>query len=119
MDFFNILFNHYSLRSAITGSFLAAFLDGIKPPSKVNMTLSITKLILDFIGRTALIPTLVSLPIMAFIGIISNRDIQIPIAPENKPIINVSALKIDDIFLLLAPIALSIPISLVRSKTDI
>ena len=38
--------------------------------------------------------------------------------PEHKPTINVSALKIEVIFFLDAPIALSTPISFVRSNTE-
>mgnify|MGYP004646651181 FL=1 len=42
-------------------------------------------------------------------------DIPIPIVPDSKPIIKVSALNIDEIFFLEAPIALKKPISLVIS----
>ena len=49
----------------------------------------------------------------------SNRVTPTPSPPDNKPMINVSALKIDEMFLFDAPIALKIPISLVRSITDI
>ena len=68
----------------------------------------------------ALILTLfVRLWITAFIIGISNNVIPIPSNPDNKPIIKVSALNIDETFLLDAPIALKIPISLVLSRTEI
>ena len=46
-------------------------------------------------------------------------EIPIPNKPDKSPIINVSALKIEEILLLEAPIALKIPISLVLSNTEI
>ena len=46
---------------------------------------------------------------------ISVYVIAIPINPDRKPIINVSALKIEEIFPYEAPILLKIPISLVLS----
>ena len=56
---------------------------------------------------------------MLLIGIINNNETPIPINPANNPTINVSALNIDEIFLLEAPIALNTPISFVLSNTDI
>jgi hypothetical protein len=53
------------------------------------------------------------------IGMFSSMVIAIPSKPANKPTINVSALKIEEIFFFDAPIALSTPISFVRSKTEI
>ena len=46
------LYNH-SVRSAMTGSFFAAFLDGIKPPIRVSTILSITKITEEPGGRKA------------------------------------------------------------------
>ena len=46
-------------------------------------------------------------------------DMPIPNIPDKNPIIKVSALNIDDILCLDAPIARSIPISFVLSYTDI
>ena len=99
---------------------VAAFLAGINPPIKVNTTLkTISKIPLPK-GRAALT---VSVPvrvwIIEFIGIKSNNVIPIPRVPEHIPIINVYALKTWEILCFEAPIARSIPISLVRSITEI
>ena len=37
------MFGAYSVLRAVTGSFLAAFLAGIKPPIKVSITLRMTR----------------------------------------------------------------------------
>ena len=52
------------------------------------------------------------------IGINNSLAISIPSAPENNPIINVSALNTLVISFFLAPIARKIPISFVLSKTE-
>ena len=44
---------YYSVRRAVTGSFLAAFLEGIHPPISVNIILSRTRITAPVIGRTA------------------------------------------------------------------
>ena len=49
----------------------------------------------------------------------SNSENSIPIKPEEKPIISVSALKTLEISFFDAPIERSTPISLVRSSTEI
>lgn len=83
----------YSARSAATGSFFAAFLDGIRPPISVRMTLRIISRIALPTGRTALIPVE---PVRAWItalpGINRSKVIPIPINPEQSPTIKVSAL---------------------------
>ena len=56
--------------------------------------------------------------IIAFIGINNNNEIPTPNNPEQSPMINVSALNTWDILCFDAPIARKIPISLVRSITD-
>lgn len=43
----------YSVRRAVTGSFFAAFLEGIHPPISVNIILSRTRITAPVIGRTA------------------------------------------------------------------
>ena len=55
---------------------------------------------------------------MLFIGINNNNETAIPSNPANNPTINVSALNIEEIFFLEAPIALSTPISFVLSNTE-
>ena len=68
----------------------------------------------------ALILTLpVKLCITRLIIGINANVIPIPNKPLSNPIINVSALNIDEIFFLDAPIALKIPISFVLSSTEI
>ena len=114
------MFYYYSLLRATTGSCFAAFLDGIKPPIKVNIILNIISISDAVIEILALILEFsVSLWITAFMIGINVKVIPIPKHPDKRPIINVSALNIDDIFLLDAPIALKIPISLVLSITEI
>ena len=107
----------YSVLRAKTGSFLAACLDGISPPIKVNITLKTTKIIAAPTGNIAVI-LVFTLWIIAFVGISRSSVVRIPNIPENNPTINVSALNIEEIFFFEAPIALSIPISLVLSRTD-
>ena len=57
--------------------------------------------------------------IIMFIGIVSNTASIIPIRPAIKPIIKVYAVNTLLISFLLAPTALKIPISLIRSRTEI
>ena len=110
----------YSLLKASTGSFFAAARAGINPPINVST-------ILIIINTTAEIGTKVAdkgmspvkwCKIALIIGI-KRYEIAIPKIPDKKPTIKVSALKIEEILCLLAPIALKIPISLVRSYTEI
>ena len=110
----------YSLLNAITGSCLLAFLDGIKPPIIVSIVARIINIIEALGTRVALIlGLLVAVWIIALIIGINARVIPTPNNPLKSPIINVSALNIDDIFFLDAPIARNIPISLVLSRTEI
>ena len=44
----------YSVRSAVTGSLLAAFLEGIRPPSSVSSTLKPISMTAGTTGSTAL-----------------------------------------------------------------
>src|SRR5699024_5634653 len=110
----------YSLRSAITGSLFAAFLDGIIPAIKESTKLNPTNATAVPIGKEALIVVIpVREWIIEFVGINNKLVIPIPNTPDNKPMINVSALNICEIFDLDAPMARRIPISFVRSITDI
>ena len=113
--------NHgYSVRSATTGSFFAALLDGIIPEIKVSSTLITIRIPPTNKGSCALkfgIP--VSACNIALIGIHKRYVTSTPSNPEENPIITVSALNILETFFFDAPIALKIPISLVRSCTDI
>ncbi len=56
---------------------------------------------------------------MALIGTITIFVKMTPIRPEHVPMMNVSALKTCEILPLLAPMARRIPISLIRSITEI
>ena len=112
--------NSYSLLSANTGSFFAACFDGINPPIRVRITLKTTNMIALFVGSTALIAIFpVKEWMIELIGILRSIVMAIPSTPANKPTINVSALNIEEIFFLDAPMALSTPISFVRSNTEI
>ena len=113
-----ILYKHYSVLKAVTGSCFAAFLDGINPPINVRITLNITSIVPPLNGSTAVMSVFI-LCIIKLIGISNNKVTPIPIKPDNNPTINVSALNIEDIFFLDAPIALKIPISFVLSNTEI
>lgn len=117
---FYFYYNIYSVLNAVTGSFLAAFFAGINPPINVSTMLSIISTTALTGGSAALTAVeSVTACIMLLHGISSNNVIAIPIIPEQKPIINVSALNTCEMFLLEAPIARSIPISLVLSSTEI
>ena len=63
--------------------------------------------------------TLIYFSITILIGILISMVTPIPIIPENRPIINVSALNTREISFFEAPILRKIPISFVRSNTDI
>ena len=110
---------NYSVLSAITGSFLEAILAGINPPIKVKVILIIISIIACIGFRLATPSSLDKLYIILLIGTIKILAITIPKIPLNKPIINVSALNTRVISFLRAPIAHKIPISLVRSSTDV
>ena len=90
----------YSLLNASTGSCFAAFLDGIIPPINVRIVLNTIKIIPAINGSTAVMFWLfVTVWITLLIGINNNNDTPTPINPDKSPIINVSALKIFEIFL--------------------
>ena len=110
----------YSERRAITGSFLAAIPEGIRPAIKVRATLMATSITPPSHGSTA---TPVMLAKCAIIGFTTAtlRSIvtAMPSTPDNSPISTVSALNTREISRLLAPIERRTPISLVLSSTDI
>ena len=109
---------YYSLRNANTGSSLAAFLDGIMPPIRVNTILNIIKIIPAISGNDAAIFAPFAMDaIILLVGISNNKVIPIPITPARVPIIIVSALNTCATLRLEAPIALKIPISFLRSNT--
>lgn len=109
----------YSDLRATTGSFLEAIPDGMRPAMKVRKTLIRISIIAPPSGRTALrAAILVRWIRIAFIGISRIRLVTIPMTPAQSPTITVSALKILEMSFLEAPIARSIPISLVRSSTE-
>ena len=112
--------NYYSLLSAETGSFLAAFFAGIKPPINVRITLNairITALIAGNVAFTSAEPKRERRS--ALHGIKIKQDIPTPSVPDNNPTIPVSALNTCEILCFDAPMARRIPISFVRSKTEI
>ena len=112
-------FCFYSVLSAITGSFLAATREGIRPAISVRAILIITRMIAPTTGRVALS---VARPVrekrIIFIIMLRRSVDKIPIAPAAKPTISVSALNTREISFFDAPIARRIPISLVLSRTE-
>ncbi len=77
--------------------FLLAIFDGINPAIIVSTILIITNIIAPPNGRLAIPDTPAIAFIIAFIGIVRIRVINIPKSPAAKPIINVSALNTLDI----------------------
>ena len=106
----------YSVLSATTGSFFAATPEGKSPAIRVRQTLIATRIIPATGGRTESPSMLVMFFIIIFIGILSSNVTSMPIAPEIKPTITVSALNTLEISFFEAPIERRIPISFVRSS---
>ena len=108
----------YSVLNATTGSFFAAIFDGIKPAMRVKTMLIITSITPPETGNFAT-PDISD---MAFIiilaGMHSNNVTPMPITPAVNPIIIVSALNTLDISDFEAPMLRSMPISFVRSRTE-
>ena len=106
--------------SAATGSFFAAIREGMMPAISVKTMLIRTSIMPARHGRTAVS---VSMPVsdrtIRFSGMHNSIYAIIPIAPAQKPIISVSALNTDEISRFDAPMERRIPISFVRSSTEI
>ena len=81
------------------------------------MMLRITSTIPPTTGRDTCMLTLVTWPMMIFVGMIRISVTPIPISPANAPMIKVSALNTWPTFRLDAPMARRIPISFRRSST--
>jgi hypothetical protein len=112
--------SYYSVLSATTGSFLDAFFAGIRPAKIVRSILIMTSIIAPTQGRTALmLEKPESAWIIAFTGKQKSMVKTIPIMPAATPMIKVSALNTREISFLEAPMALSMPISFVLSRTEI
>lgn len=115
--FYKVLkFINYSVRRATTGSFFAALLEGIIPAKSVKIMLMQTKAIAIVGGKIAL---RLVIPVrcckIIFIGMHNRYVTRTPKAPEEKPIITVSALNMLETLRFEAPIARKIPISFVLS----
>lgn len=110
-----LLFYIYSVLSAVTGSFFAAILDGTSPASIVSPTLIATRITPASHGRAASPATPDRCSISRFMGMMSRIVMITPIRPEDRPIINVSALNTLEISDFDAPMLRSIPISFVLS----
>ena len=113
------IFNFYSLLNASTGSFLLAIFAGINPAITVSNTLIIINTIAPTAGRDAILLIPTTFFIIMFIGMFKRSVTTIQSTPALSPSIKVSALNTREMSFLLAPIALSIPISLVLSITEI
>ena len=114
----SLIFVFYSLLRAITGSRLAAKRLGIIPAISVSTTLIVIRTIPPSTGSDATPGMPASALIIRLIGISKSTVIIIPIAPDIKPIIIVSALNTRDTSRLDAPSERRMPISLVRSSTE-
>ena len=89
---------YYSVLNATTGSFFPAVLEGMKPAISVNSTDMMISVIAALNGSTAVMFGFpVTEWIILFIGMISSNVAPIPISPDSRPMMNVSALKIEDI----------------------
>ena len=89
--------NNYSVLNAITGSFFAAYLEGINPAINVKNILITTNIIPPANGNLAILPIPANPSIIKLIGIHNTTVTPTPSKPDAKPIINVSALKILEI----------------------
>ena len=91
--FTDFLFQIYSVLRASTGSFLAAYLDGIIPEIRVRTMLITTRITAPATGRVAFSSVrFVIAWITALIGRVSRTDTPIQIIPEVSPTSRVSAL---------------------------
>ncbi len=110
----------YSVLNASTGSFLAANREGITPAINVKVILIATNISAATGGRYADNPSMpVALYKMALMGISISRETPIPLIHETNPTISVTTFNNVEISRFQPPIARSIPISLVRSRTEI
>lgn len=104
----------------MTGSFFAAIPEGTSPAITVNSMLITINIIAPETGNDAfklLIPVNWNKIILMIMLNINVRPM--PMIPATNPTIKVSALKTLEISVLEAPMDLNIPISLVRSSTEI
>ena len=107
------------MRSATTGSFFAALLEGINPESNVKPILIKTRMTAPPNGNIARkVESPVSACKIKLMGIHKRYVTSTPKSPDANPMISVSALNILDTSRFDAPIARKIPISFVRSCTD-
>ena len=86
------IFFNYSVRRAITGSFLLAILAGINPAITVNKILIIISINPATKGREAILLILRSFFTIILIGKLRSNVSNIPNNPALNPSINVSAL---------------------------
>ena len=109
---------NYSVLKAVTGSFFAAILEGINPEINVNVKLIIITAIASNGSSFAIEVRPIKCFKIILIGIDKSNVTHTPKIPEDRPIINVSALNTREISFFLAPTARKIPISFVLSITD-
>ena len=120
LDFIHLLrFSYYSLRSDSTGSFFAAMREGMRPAKTVRTIEMTIRIRAASHGNCATPSTLVVCATIALIGKVARSVIAIPSTPEINPSMAVSAVKMRRISFFEAPIARRIPISFVRSRTEI
>ena len=108
----------YSLRSDSTGSFFAAMREGMRPAKTVRTIEMRIRIRAASHGNCATPSTLVVCATIALIGKVARSVMAIPSTPEINPSMAVSAVKMRRMSFFEAPIARRIPISFVRSRTE-
>ena len=111
--------NGYSVRRAVTGSFFAAIRLGATPATSDRTTEMSTRPTPAATGTAARFATPATCSIIMFTGISSSTVTTMPSTPDTKPMMKVSAVKIRLTSRLLAPMERRMPISFVRSSTEI
>ena len=111
-------YGFYSLRKDSTGSFFAAMREGMSPANIVNTIEIPMRISAASHGNCATFSTLVIFETTALIGIVARSVMAIPSTPEINPSMAVSAVKMRRMSFFEAPIARRIPISFVRSRTE-
>ena len=109
----------YSERSASTASFLEAMRAGICPPSMVRMVLIATRINACSGCKCATFSSDAMEAMMELMGKVSSQAMATPNRPEHSPRMNVSASNTWVMSFLRAPRERKMPISLVRSSTEV
>ena len=108
----------YSDRRALTGLLLAAPMAGMRPARMVRRVASTMRNAAASSGRMAVRVSLPETCRMSMLPGMSRISLStMPMTPEHRPMMNVSALNTSETFILEAPMARRMPISFRRSST--